>query len=48
MLKERPSVSVLASTVDDWLLRRVEGFALYSLEHRGGWPVLPVVPLPLF
>ena len=34
-------VCVLASTVDDWLLCRVGGFALYSLEHRGGWPLLP-------
>ena len=39
-------VCVLASTVDNWLLCRVGGFALCSLEHRGGWPLLPVVPLP--
>jgi len=45
MLVERPSVCVLASTMDDWLLCRVGGFALYSLEHRGGWPLLPAVPL---
>ena len=46
MLVERLSVRVLASTVDDWLLCCVGGFALYSLEHRGGWPLLPAVPLP--
>ena len=33
MLVERQSVCVLASTVDDWLLRRVGGFALYSLDR---------------
>ena len=46
MLVERPGVCVLASTVDDWLLWRVAGFALYSLERRGGWPLIPAVPLP--
>ena len=44
MFVERPSVCVLASAVDDWLCR-VGRFALCSLEHRGGWPLLPVVPL---
>jgi len=39
MLVERPSVCVHASAVDDWLLCRVGGFVLCSLEHRGGWPV---------
>ena len=39
MLVERPSVCVLANAVDDWLLCHVGGFALCSLEHRGGWPL---------
>ena len=37
---------VLASAMNDWLLCRVGRFALSSLQHRGDWPLLPVVPLP--
>ena len=48
MFVERPSVCVLASAMDDWLLCRVGRFALCSLEHRGGWPVLPIVPFDTF
>ena len=48
MFVEHPGVCVLASAMDDWLLCRVGRFALCLLEHRGGWPLLPVVPLPGF
>ena len=43
MFVERPSVCVLASAMDDWLLCGVGRFALCSLEHRGGWPLLPYI-----
>ena len=46
MLVEHPSVCVLASKVDNWLLCSLGGFAFYSLEHRGCWLLLPAVPFP--